>query len=190
MQHRIFLVEPRDDLDPVLAQRYWRAHHSAIFSRTPELAGYVQDRPLERYWGAIAHRVCSEAWFADREAERRGFSSTYYRDTVTPDEERFVARDRPWIARVVREEVVRDGPPTRLRALVFGAQPPVADVPGATSFLHLDRPAPLDGPPLVLSVWTDDEAAAASLVEAAGGIAFVTEPAVLVQPATWPWTRA
>lgn len=187
MQHRIFLVEPRPDLAPSAAQQHWREQHAGVFSGTPELAGYVQNRPLERYWPAIDARVCSEVWFADRDAERRGFTSDYYVQTVMPDEDRFVWRARAWAARVVREEVLRDGHPARLRVLAFGANASGLEVGPAASLLHLDRPTPGDGPPVVLSIWTDDEDAAADLAGTAGGLGFVAEPAVLLAPATWPW---
>lgn len=180
MVHRLFLVRTRPDLDRAAAQAHWRESHAPLFGANPGLRGYVQDRPLEEDWERLPFQACSETWFDDLFAERAAFASDYYRERVVADEERFLDRATAWRGRVVGVNGVAAPATGRYRVLVFGARA----IPGAgpVAVLHLDRPVPGDGPPRVLSAWTDDRAEARSLAERAGGLAFAAEPALVVAP--------
>jgi YbgC/YbaW family acyl-CoA thioester hydrolase len=171
-QHRIFLAPYRPDRPPSAVQRYWRNVHAAVFSTTPHLVAYRQNRPVETEWDRLGY-VCSETWFTDRQAEQDGFGSEYYATAVTEDERRFTDRDSAWHARVVGDA----GPasvPARYRVLGFGSNP--ARLDGRAELVELDRPTPNGGPPHVLSLWTDDLADAQAAAARLDGVAFVAEP--------------
>jgi acyl-CoA thioester hydrolase len=171
-QHRIFLAPTRSDRSPAAVQRYWRNVHAAVFSDTPHLEGYCQNRPIDTEWDRLGY-LCSETWFADRDAERAGFESEYYATAVTDDERRFTDRDHAWHARVLDGEV-DPAPRARYRVLGFGSDPARLDV--RAERLALDRPAPGGGPSHVLSWWTDDLDDATTAAAALDGVAFVAEP--------------
>jgi acyl-CoA thioester hydrolase len=171
-QHRIFLAPYRAGRSPAAIQRYWRNVHAAVFSATPGLDGYRQNRPLEPDWDGLGH-VCSETWFADRDAEQQAFGSEYYATTVTDDERRFTDRDHAWHARIVADDA-GPAPSARYRVLGFGSDPSRLD--GRVERVALDRPTPGGGPPHVLSLWTDDLAEAQDVVARLDGVAFVAEP--------------
>ena len=138
---------------------------------TPLLAGYVQNRPLEEEWERLGSRsICSETWFADHDAEKNSFASDYYRDTVMPDEHRFLDRESAWMGRFLTDAPLPSSPP-RFRVLAFGAT-----LPG-TEGIGLDRP-----PSPFASLWLDDRAAALDLARSVDGYAFAAEPAVLRIP--------
>jgi acyl-CoA thioester hydrolase len=176
-QHRIFLAPYVDGRSPTAIQRYWRKVHGSVFSATPGLLGYRQNRPTEPYWDSLGH-VCSELWWADRDAEREGFGSDYYATVVTEDEKRFTARDRAWHARVVSDDGIGTDATPRYRVLGFGSDPSrlAGGAGDRVALLELDRPTPGDGPPHVLSLWTDDQAEADAVAAVLDGIAFVAEP--------------
>jgi acyl-CoA thioester hydrolase len=179
-QHRIFLAPYRPARPPADVQRYWRNIHAAVFADTPHLAGYRQNRPVEQEWDRLGY-VCSETWFADRQAEQDGFRSEYYATAVTEDERRFTDRDAAWHARVVSG----DGDPVvagRYRVLGFGSDP--ARLDGRAETIELDRPTPGNGPPHMLSLWTDDLDEATDAAARLDGVAFVAEPSTAGPAAT------
>ena len=181
-QHRIFLAPYRNGRSPAAVQRYWRNVHAAVFPETPGLEGYRQNRPLEPDWERLGY-VCSETWFADRDAEQAAFGSEYYATTVTEDERRFTDRDRAWHARVVWGDA-DPTPRARYRVLGFGSDPSrLAGRSERLERLELDRPTPDDRPPHVLSLWTDDLGEATSAADGLDGTAFVAEPSA-VEPVT------
>ena len=74
MQHRIIVVETLAEVPVAAAQAHWRDRHAGVYAPTPLLVGYVQNRPLEEEWPRLGLRtICSETWFADRDAERESF---------------------------------------------------------------------------------------------------------------------
>ena len=171
MQHRIIVVDTRPGVPVAEAQRHWRERHAAVYLPTPLLAGYVQNRPLEEEWERLGSRsICSETWFADHDAEKNSFASDYYRDTVMPDEHRFLNRESAWMGRFLTDAPLPSSPP-RFRVLAFGAT-----LPGAEG-IAVDRP-----PSPIASIWLDDRAAALELARSVDGYAFAAEPAVLRVP--------
>jgi hypothetical protein len=157
----------------------------------PGLAGYVQDRPCQEWWIHLPYLACSETWFADRDAERAAYASDWYNQQIAVDEARMFGRDEAWNSPVLDVQTVRPGPTGRYRALGFGASLSGLDavmVDGRVESLRLLRPPPGDGEPVVVSVWTDDEALARHAALRLGGLAFVAEPAVSQSPPTPPWS--
>ena len=170
-QHRIILVETGPGLPVAEAHRHWHERHADVYLPTPLLAGYVQNRPLAEEWERLGSRsICSETWFADHDAEKASFASEYYRETVMPDERRFLDRESAWMGRFLDEPPWPD-PLPRYRVLAFGAE--LAG--GATA--TVDR-----SPLTVASLWLDDRDEALALARAVDGHAFAAEPAVLRPP--------
>jgi len=185
MQHRIFLAPLRPGVAHVDAHAHWCGNHGRIMLDLPELAGYVQNRPLPAWWPHLGYLACSETWFADREAERTAYASEWYRETITPDEHRMFARDDAWSAVVTEAEELHPGPPEGFRALAFGGAPAnlggtIAD--GRLELLRLTRPAPGLTDPVLVSAYAEDEGKAALLAMRLGGLAFVAEAATIVPP--------
>ncbi|MGW0007967.1 EthD domain-containing protein [Nocardia grenadensis] len=164
MQHRIFVVSLRSDIEPGWARQHWEEGHGALFRQTPGLTRYRQDRPLA---GTTDRFVCSETWFASRAAERNAFGSAYYMETVVPDEERFLARGTVWAGRVLHtaEPEVPEAP---YLVLWFGAEAVPERAGGRWSATEVDRTVP--GPGTGTTVrrgWFDDAAAARCAADAA-----------------------
>jgi hypothetical protein len=179
MRHRIFLVPLRADVAVAAGRSHWEEVHAPLFADTPNLRGYVQNRPED---SALAV-VCSETWFDDRDAEQAAYTSTFYRDRVTPDEAGFLEREAAWSA-LVRDDVRTGFPvgqlPGALRALVFGwsgAHPPPGD---NVSVLTLDRPGPQGGPERLLSAWGDRPDALVAALEEPGDAHLLVRPRVVV----------
>jgi EthD domain len=169
MQHRIIVVETLAEVPVSAAQAHWRDRHAVVYAPTPLLAGYVQNRPLEEEWERLGTRsICSEIWFADRDAARRSFASDHYRDHVVPDESLFLDRDSAAMSRVEAEPAWPE-PLPRYRVLAFGLE--------LEGTLRLDRE-----PHVVGSAWTDDRARALELARSADVFAFAAEPAVFRLP--------
>jgi hypothetical protein len=169
MVHRIFVVPGAPRVGSEVIRRQWTGGHPELFTRTPGLAGYVQNRPLPEEWHRLGVFVCAETWFADRQAERAAYASDHYREVVAADEARFLDRDAVWSARVAGPVSLERR--SRYRVLVFGDGP-----------LTLSRPAPGGGHGLDVR-WFDDRAAALDHAAAAPGLAIATEPAVFPIPA-------
>jgi hypothetical protein len=169
MQHRLVVCHALAHLPLADAQRHWRERHHAVYLPTPELLGYVQNRPLEEEWERLGTRsICSEIWFADRESERRSFASAHYRDVVVPDENAFLDRESAWMGRVVDDDAWPESRP-RYRVLALGAE--LGDV------IRVDRE-----PHVVGSRWTDDRVQALAEARSTDAFAFACEPAVFRQP--------
>lgn len=188
--HRIFLVPIRPELDPLAAHEHWTGRHSMIFGRNPGLLGYVQNRPPSADWAARTH-ICAEAWFADRDAERAAFRSSYYLDHVVPDEDRFVQREDAWHSPV---DVVRSAAVTHsFRVLVFGHSTDSAAgaleqwAPDAVDAYTVARPMPIGGRRSILGLWTDDEQQARDAAVRFGPLAWLTRPEPVVPPPHAPW---
>ena len=180
MQHRIIVVDARSDIPLAEAQRHWRERHAGVYAPTPQLAGYVQNRPLEEEWERLGRRsVCSETWFADHDAERASFASDYYRDVVMPDEGSFLDRGSAWMGRVL-DEPPWEQPRARYRVLAFGAETLLWD--GQADRHVVDRDPAGGGARVVLSAWLDDRHEALTVARASGVFAFAAEPAVVVAP--------
>lgn len=179
MQHRIIVVDTVADLPVAHAQLHWRDRHPQVYAPAPLLLGYVQNRPLEEEWQRLGTRsICSETWFADREAERALFASDYYRDVVVPDEAEFLDRDSAWMARVVTEPRGRLGS-ARYRVLAFGGESLTAEGVGV---MDVDRDPWVGDGRRVSSLWLDDRGRALDIARAATSFAFVAEPVVFVTP--------
>jgi hypothetical protein len=178
-QHRIIVVETLPDVPVAAAQAHWAERHAPVYAPTPQLLGYVQNRPLEEEWERLGLRtICSETWFADRSAEQESFASDYYRESVMPDEARFLDRSSAWMGRFLEEPASPVGN-ARYRVLVFGADA----IPGAEAeVLEVDRSPWAGGGPTVSSLWLNDRARALELARAAPSFAFAAEPAVVVAP--------
>jgi len=172
VQHRIFVVPPAPHLPLPDARRHWEDRHGGIFTPTPGLRRYRQNRPLGEEWDRGAARFCSETWYDDRDVERAAYDSAHYRDVVTPDEESFLDRDAAWSAVVLDGDGLRPG--AGKRVLWFDASPPRG--------LHwrevaLARPVPAPGTGTALHVADlDDDAdveAALALTRQADVVALV-----------------
>ncbi|PXY28964.1 EthD domain-containing protein [Prauserella endophytica] len=177
MQHRIFLVPPHGD--PEDGRVHWERRHGDLFTATPGLLGYRQNRPVAEEWARGTARFCSETWFADRDAERRAYSSAYYRDVVTADEMSFLDRDAAWSAAVVAGSGEPD-PAGGVRVLWFDDYPP----PGARWHpLELSRPVPPPGRGTrVYTALVAEAAEALSLTRGAEGAALVCRPVTFAEP--------
>lgn len=176
LQHRIIVVATAPGLATEAAQAHWRERHAAVYLPTPRLVGYVQNRPLREEWPRLGSRsVCSETWFADREAERASFESPYYQEAVVPDERTFLDRDSAWMGRVTVGEGFGAA---RYRVLAFGARELDVDC----TVLEVDREPWSGGDRTVASAWLDDRAQAVEVARAASGFAFAAEPATLLAP--------
>ena len=176
LQHRIIVVATAPGLATEAAQAHWRERHAELYLPTPYLVGYVQNRPLVEEWPRLDSRsVCSETWFLDREAERASFESPYYRETVVPDERRFLDRDSAWMGRVTAGDGVGAA---RFRVLAFGAR----ELEVECTVLEVDRDPWSGGGRSVASAWLDDRAHAVEVARAAPGFAFAAEPATLLAP--------
>jgi len=185
-QHRIYLGGPHPTLAAADAHRHWHERHSRIAPGLPRLRGYVQNRPLQEWWGVFPYTTCAESWYGSREAEVESYSSAYYRDVVVVDEARFIDRDASWTSPVTRTELVRPGPRTSRRVLAFGALPEDAAAcaaPGRLELLHLHRAPPGESSPVILSFWTDDAESARAAVAGVTGTACVVRPVAIVEPA-------
>ncbi len=190
-QHRIYLGRPHSGADPVPAHRHWRHRHSRVVRESmPHLAGYVQNRPMERYWGRLPYLACAETWFAGRDDERAAYASAAFRDVVAVDERHVITPDDAWNSSVERVEVVRPGQRGGFRVLGFGhAAPADADAAFArVETLRLRAATPGDGAALIASLWTADREAAIAAVGRFGGLAFVAEPAAVVAPPDEDWS--
>jgi hypothetical protein len=191
MQHRIFLAPIGPGVSWAEVQAHWRTNHEAITLELPGLTGYVQNRPRPDWWAQLRYVACSETWFADREAERRGFDSEWYHREIEVDEARMFTREAAWSSPVVATDVLREGSTGRFRALAFGGTEARLDglmLDGRAEALRLLRPTPAGGEPVVVSVWTDHEELARHAAQRLGGIAFVAEPAAALPPAEAPWS--
>jgi hypothetical protein len=156
----------------------------------PGLLGYVQNRPHPDWWVHLPYLVCSETWFADRDAERAAYASAWYLEQIAVDEARMFARDDAWSSPVVGVETLRPGPTARFRVLAFGGNAELAQGPlfdGRLELLHLLHETPGGGDPVVVSAWTDEESLADHLARRLGGLTFVGEPAASVIPPSAPW---
>ncbi|PXY36568.1 EthD domain-containing protein [Prauserella flavalba] len=175
MQHRIFLVPPLGD--PEAGRRHWEQRHGDLFTATPGLLGYTQNRPVAQEWARGTARFCSETWFADRDAERGAYSSAYYREVVTPDEASFLDRQAAWSAAVVGGEA---GPADGIRVLWFDDAPP----PGARwRPLELSRPVPPPGRGTrVYTAVMAEPGEALALTRGAGPVALVCRPRAYALP--------
>ncbi|MEU3273070.1 EthD domain-containing protein [Saccharomonospora sp. NPDC006951] len=166
MQHRIFLVPHRGD--PEVARSHWERRHGDLFTATPGLLGYTQNRPVDQEWDRRTARFCSETWFADRDAEREAYASTYYRDVVAPDEASFLDRESAWASAVLGDSVpvVAEG----VRVLWFDESPP----PGASWVaLDLARPVPVPGKGKRVHVAVVDGVAEALSLTRGAGVSLV-----------------
>lgn len=189
-QHRIYLGRGHAGADPAAAHEHWRARHSKVVrARMPHLGGYVQDRPLERYWTSLPFLVCAETWFADRDDEQAAYASDAFRDEVAVDELNVITPERAWNAAVREIETLREGPRSRYRVLGFGRAIDADAHPafGLVERLHLRRPTPDDGAPVIASAWTDDRDAALHLADELGGLTMVVEPVAIVVPDVAGW---
>lgn len=182
-QHRIFVVDVRDDLPPGAARAHWTGRHGAVFGATPGLRGYLQNRPVDE--GSFA---CSETEFDDRESEREAFGSAYYRDVVVADEAAFLDRDSVRVA-VVLAGTFAHGGTARYRAVLPGVEPErVAGEGLGIQSYRLDRPLAAGAAPVVTFVWDDDLEAVRAVVARHGPLAFVAEPRVdLSRSGSWTW---
>jgi hypothetical protein len=179
MQHRIIVVETLPEVPVAAAQAHWADRHAGVYAPTPLLLGYVQNRPLEEEWPRLGQRtICSETWFADREAERESFGCDYYRENVMPDEARFLDRASAWMGRFVGDSETAVGS-ARYRVLAFGAGGILGTEPDVR---EVDRAPWAGGGATVASLWLDDRRRALELARAAPFFAFAAEPAVIVAP--------
>ena len=168
MQHRIFVVPTASRVGSATARQHWEERHAGVFTRTPGLRGYRQNRPLDEEWERGNTRVCSETWYDDRNAERAAYESDHYLTVVTPDEADFLDRYAAWSAVVLDDDLSRgDG----LRILWFDEHPP----PGpAWRHVRLDRPVPTPGLGSILHVADVEELEPAlTLTRQASAVAFV-----------------
>jgi hypothetical protein len=192
-QHRIFLAPCRSGVAWAAAQAHWRTNHEAIMLDLPGLRGYVQNRPLPEWWIHLPYLACSETWFADREAERAAYASSWYTEQIAVDEARMFGRDDAWSSPVLAVETLRPGPTARLRVLGFGASSDALDgtlFDGRVEVLRLLREPPAGGGPLILSAWTDAAPLADHVARKLGRLAFVAEPAASVLPPDPPWASS
>lgn len=182
-QHRIFVVDLRDDLPVAEARSHWTGRHGAVFGATPGLRGYLQNRPVDE--GAFA---CSETEFDDRETERSAFGSAYYRDVVVGDETAFLDRDSVRAAVVLVSTFAR-GRSARYRAVLPGVLPEhVAGEGLGVQSYQLDRPMSAGSAPVISFVWDDDLEAVRAVVARHGSGAFAAEPHVdASRPGSWTW---
>ena len=193
LQHRIFVVPLRPDVDGAWAHEHWTTQHARIFGGNPALRGYVQNRPPRDAWSGRTH-ICAEAWFDDRDAEREAFRSAYYLDEVVEDEDRFVHRDQAWHSRVTVDRAATH--PRRYRALVFGHTPATASDwlaawdEDAVDVYTVERPLPLGGRRAILGLWSDDRARAEAAVQHFGPLASLTCPEAVVPVPEEPWIGA
>jgi hypothetical protein len=193
VHHKIFLVPFSAAWSVADGHRVWQQEHAPIWLRSPGLRGYVQNRPVEEWWGRMPAIACAEDWFDSREDEQALHQTEYYRETVRPDEERIFNRDNAWVSTVSSVEVLKDGPIQPFRVLSFGAPRPPASSLSAdyrAELLHLRRPPPLSSSPLVVAAWAPTIKVAQTLAARLGGFAFVAAPAVLLPPPASPWTEA
>lgn len=174
-QHRVFLVPGLPDHTAEAVHRHWVRQHLEAFVATPHLVAYVQNRPLPEERSRVGSMVCSETWFADREAERTAFASTHYRDVVAPDEARFLAREEAWGARITASDPW-PSPTPRYRVLGFGSSTLAHD----EQVVSVDRDVAVPGGGRALrSWWTDDRDEALRRARGAVGLAIACEP--------WSW---
>lgn len=193
LQHRIYLGRPHTGADCADLERagwHWRHRHSRVVRDMPLLNGYVQNRPLEEWWGRMPFLVCAETWFASREDEHASYASDYYRDVIAVDERNVIPPEGAWNSSVERIEELRPGERAAFRVLGFGQELPgeVGDAFTRVELLHVRRPTP-DGAPHVFSAWTDDRDAAVALARGLDGLAFACEAAAIVVPDVDGWER-
>lgn len=171
MQHRIFVVPTLPRMTPAAAREHWEKCHARVFTGTPGLLHYRQNRPVDHEWRRGAARFCSETWYADRDSERAAYSSTHYLDVVRPDEATFLDRDSAWSAVVMDEEPLTHG--DGLRVLWFDEDPPSGPV---WRPVRLNRPVPTPGVGSMVHVAeVADETAALALTVRARGVALVCD---------------
>jgi uncharacterized protein (TIGR02118 family) len=193
LMHRIFLAPIRGDVDLTWAHEHWTAHHGEVFSRTPGLRGYTQNRPPRSAWSGRTH-VCAESWFDDRDAEKAAFSSDYYLTAVVEDEARFVQRDQAWLSRVTMTKSASSQ--LAYRVLAFGqTEHGAADWlaswdPDDIDVLALSRQPWTCAELSALGLWTDDLTRAVDAVVHFGPLAFLTQPVAVVPAPESPWTPA
>jgi hypothetical protein len=191
--HRIFFAPIRADVELAWAHEHWTTKHNDVFAQTPGLRGYVQNRPPQDAWSGRTH-VCAESWFDDRNAERAGYASEYYRTAVTEDEERFVQRDQAWVSAVT---MLRSARVQRTyRVLAFGQTEASATDwlaswdPDDIDVFELARQPWTCGKSAALGLWTDDLTRATDAVVHFGPLSILSEPvAVIVAPES-PWTAS
>lgn len=147
VQHRIFVVPTGPVLGPSAARQHWEQRHGDIFTGTPGLLRYRQNRPVDEEWECGAARFCSETWYDDRETERAAYASDHYLEVVAPDEASFLDRDAAWSAVVLDDGAL--GPGEGLRVLWFDESPP--DGLDWRS-VRLSRPVPAPGVGSILHV--------------------------------------
>lgn len=188
-QHRFYVGPIQAGLSPKEAGEYWYHRHSQIVPGLPRLGGYVQNRPLPPWRERIPLLACAETWYHSREDEQFSYASDYYRDTIVPDEERFIDRSSSWTSAVASVEVLKDGPPGGLRVIGIGADPAVLGETLAderVEAIRLLRP-PTPAESTVVAVWTNERDRADQLANTLGGLAFVSESVAIVTPAVSPW---
>jgi fatty-acyl-CoA synthase len=169
VRQRIFVVPAASGLAPSAARLHWEERHGDVFTGTPGLLRYRQNRPVEEQWLRGTARFCSETWYADRGTERAAYDTAYYREVVTPDEAAFLDRDAAWSAVVLDEQRLEPG--EGLRLLWFDEAPPAG--PGWRA-VRLDRPVPPPGAGCTLHVAdVTDVDAALALTRQASAVALV-----------------
>ncbi|NKY60604.1 EthD domain-containing protein [Nocardia flavorosea] len=175
MQHRIFVVSLRGDIDLAWARQHWEHRHGALFGQTPGLIRYRQDRPLAETTDGF---VCSETWFASRAAESAAFGSAYYTETVVPDEKRFLARDTAWAGRVLHAEEP-ETPEAPFMVLWFGTEAVPERAGGRWSAIEVDRAVPGPGTGTTVRRGRFDDEAAARRAADTSVLALVCRPVVI-----------
>ncbi|MDQ2622769.1 MAG: EthD domain-containing protein [Actinomycetota bacterium] len=189
VQHRIYLGPPREGLAMDDIQRHWIENHSEIVKKMPLLGGYVQNRPVEATLRDSKFAVCVETWFASRADEQTSYSSEYYLNVISPDErDNIIEQASSWNSAVADTGMIADGDRSGFRLLVFGADTwPDATSPsaGRTEVLHLRGSAPFDAPPVIFSVWFEDEDEALKAGAGFTRFSMVTRPTAVVPPAHW-----
>lgn len=169
MRHRIFLVPVVPHVCPGVVRRHWEERHGEVFTGTPGLLRYRQNRPVDEEWERGTARFCSETWYDDRDTERDAYRSTHYREVVTPDEASFLERDAAWSAVVLDEGGLAPG--EGLRILWFDEAPPAGP---AWRTVELDRAVPPPGTGTSVHVAdVDDLKIALGLTQQASAVAMV-----------------
>ena len=184
-RHRVFLVPTRPDVDVDAAVDHWELAHGTVFAATPDLAGYVQHRPTRADQHRLGGRVCAEAFFADRDAERRAWSSEHYRGAVSDDEERFVDRSQAWAARVVAQVPLPRpaGPDLPVEVVAVGCAPDAVPDDVGGHALTVDQDGPDGGPAVVLLLAAADLARARELADTLpADVAFVSSRVAVLPP--------
>jgi hypothetical protein len=126
-QHRFMVGPVRPGRTTADASEHWHSRHSKIVPGLPHLRGYVQNRPLSPWREQIPLLACAETWYETRDDEQESYASDYYRETIIPDEERFIDRSSSWTSVVEATEVREDERAGRLRVIAIGGDLAVLD---------------------------------------------------------------